>query len=89
MANTDLLLSERIAVMETELSHIMEQNRKREEVQVQTAKSIESLDAKMDGILRMMERYKGFIGGIMFVGSAIFAFLKMGIPWLMKLKGEG
>lgn len=83
-----LTLGERIAIMETEIQHIREQNEHREKVQQKTADQIEDVSDKMDSLLYQLERYKGFFGGCIFVFGAIWAFLKMGVPYLMKFLGK-
>jgi len=47
--------------------------------------TVRDIDSKLDSILNEMSRYKGFLGGIVFVCSCLWAFVKMvGLDWLKK-----
>ena len=47
--------------------------------------AVRDIDSKLDSILNEMSRYKGFLGGIVFVCSCLWAFVKMvGLAWLKK-----
>lgn len=72
---------ERITKIETKLTHM--------EIQ-EVSRKVGDLnrEAKLDKVLEELGRYKGFIGGVMFVFSAIWAFLKLGLPFILKALGK-
>ena len=45
-------------------------------------------DAKIDKLILELGKYKGFVGGVLFVVSCIVAFLKLGLPYITKLLGK-
>lgn len=45
-------------------------------------------DEKLDKLILELGKYKGFIGGVLFVVSCIVAFLKLGLPYISKLLGK-
>ena len=45
-------------------------------------------DEKIDLIVEELGKYKGFVGGVLFLAGCIWAFIKMGIPVVMKLLGK-
>ena len=62
----DVVLHERIAKIEVQLgSHIRDEE-----------EHMASMDAKLDRIELELSRYRGFIGGIMFIATALVAFFK-------------
>ena len=62
----DVVLHERIATIEVQLSsHIRDEE-----------EHMRSMDAKLDRIELELSRYRGFIGGIMFIATALVAFFK-------------
>ena len=64
--NADVELHERIATIEVQLSaHIRDEE-----------EHMASMDAKLDRIELELSRYRGFVGGIMFVTTAVVAFFK-------------
>lgn len=63
-------LGERIAKLETEMETLLKNQEKQEEI--------------LERISNELTKYKGFIGGIMFIVSAVFAFLKTA-PYISSL----
>ncbi len=64
--DTDVELHERMARIETQLSsHIEDED-----------EAMRSMDAKLDRIELELSRYRGFVGGIMFIATAVVAFFK-------------
>ena len=79
---TDVItLGERVARMEEKLAHVLSNQENRKERD-------ELLEDKMDSLLTEFGKAKGFIGGVVFVVGCIFAFIKMGIPYILKLLGK-
>ncbi len=65
--------NERIAVLETKVdTH---------------STSLKEILKKLDHLEETMTKYKGFLGGIMFVGSCLWAFLGLGKEWFLKKLG--
>ena len=74
-------LAERIARMEQRLDHI----------DLAEAKHLyyqQEMSDKLDDLTHEIGKYKGFIGGVFFVVSCLWAFVKMGIPYILKLAGK-
>lgn len=66
---TDPELYERIAVVEAKLE-IFEQSQK-------------AILTQLEELNRNMTRYKGFVGGVTFIVSAIWAFLTFAKDWVL------
>lgn len=81
-------INERMAVMEIELQHILKQNAARETAHAETSEKIDDVNKKMDTLLLQLEKYKGFLGGCLFVLSSLWVFIKMVIPYLLKSLGK-
>jgi len=79
---------ERLVRVESRLTLQDLHNDRIEKVQRDTASRVEDVNSKLDDILLGLERNKGFIGGVLFVTSAIWLFLKAGLPYIMKLLGK-
>ena len=62
-------LYERIAAIETELEHIDEDGKAR-------AEELKALNAKLDTLNTELARYRGFVGGILLVATALVSFFK-------------
>jgi chromosome segregation ATPase len=60
---------ERIAVLEANLNQIMQEQHEEKE-------RLEEVQKCLDSIKMELTRYKGFIGGVMFLLSAVFTFIK-------------
>lgn len=67
------LLEERLATLESEVQHIEKEVTK-----------IDDVNSKLDAMLLEHSRYKGFLGGIVFVATCIMAFFK-GLPLISTL----
>lgn len=52
------------------------------------AERIARMEQRLDHIDHEIGKYKGFIGGVLFVVSCLWAFVKMGIPYILKLTGK-
>ena len=74
-------LGERVARVEQQLISLAEQDAKR-------LAQKEKRDKKIDALIAELGKYKGFIGGVLFVISCLWAFLKLGIPYVLKLMGK-
>lgn len=71
----DVELHERMARIETQLdSHIRDEE-----------EHMHQMDEKLDNIQLELSRYRGFIGGILLVASAVGAFLKFFFDDLAKV----
>lgn len=74
-------LAERIARMEQRLDHI----------DLAEAKHLyyqQEMSSKIDDLTLEIGKYKGFIGGVLVIVSCLWAFVKMGIPYILKLTGK-
>lgn len=79
---TDVItLGERVARMEEKLANVLSNQSERKDRD-------EALEEKMDFLLKEFGKAKGFIGGVLFVVGCIVAFIKMGIPYILKLLGK-
>lgn len=76
-----IILVERVARMEQQILQLSEQEKRR---LVQE----EARDRKIDTLIVEMGKYKSFIGGVLFICSCLWAFLKLGVPFIMKLLGK-
>jgi hypothetical protein len=52
------------------------------------AERIARMEQRLDHIDLAISKYKGFIGGVLFIVSCLWAFVKMGIPYILKLTGK-
>ena len=80
MSSNDTL-AERIARMEQRLDHI----------DLAEAKHLyyqQEMSSKIDDLTLEIDKYKGFIGGVLFIVSCLWAFVTMGIPYILKLTGK-
>lgn len=73
--------NERIARLEEKIEQLTRQDAER---LIQE----KSRDAKIDRLILELGKYKGFVGGILFVISCLWAFVKLGLPFIMKLTGK-
>lgn len=76
-----LTLAERVARVEQQLITLAEQDAKRLALE-------DRRDKKIDALIAELGKYKGFVGGIVFVTSCLWAFLKLGVPYVLKLLGK-
>ena len=76
-----LTLAERVARVEQQLITLAEQDAKRIALE-------DRRDKKIDALIAELGKYKGFVGGIVFVISCLWAFLKLGVPYVLKLLGK-
>lgn len=60
---------ERIATLETQMETVL--------------KNQEASLAKQDEILHELTRYRGFIGGVIFLGGGVLAILTLAWSWIM------
>lgn len=67
MEHVEIILpsGERLASLEMKVQHIDREIQK-----------INSIEAKLDAVLHEHSRYKGFIGGVVFIGACLFTFIK-------------
>lgn len=50
-----------------------------EEAQINTMKSVERLIGELEEIRKDFQRWKGFAGGVIFIVTALWAFVQIGI----------
>lgn len=72
---------ERVVVIEQQIKQLSEQERRR-------LLQEEARDKKIDMLIAEMGKYKGFIGGVLFVVACLWAFIKLAIPYVLKLLGK-
>lgn len=75
------ILVERVTKVEVQLQEIKSQEARRYEGDKEREK-------KLDKVLEELGRYKGFVGGVLFIVGALWAFIKTGLPFLAKLAGK-
>lgn len=68
-------LNERLAVLEEKVARVLDDGKAREQAQLDLLDKITTLEAAITKHNTTMEKYKGFIGGVMFVASCISAFV--------------
>lgn len=87
------LINERLAVLETQVEQIIDEGHKRESTQDAILTELRELRSKLDLIDKEILKYKGFLGGIVFVFSCLGVFLaKWAMPLfnlVSKMKGNG
>lgn len=74
-------IGERIVRLEQKIEFLTSQESAR-------IKQEEARDVKIDRIIQELGKYKGFVGGVLFIVSCLWAFMKLGLPYLMKLTGK-
>jgi len=67
-------IDSRLAVVETHIDQIQKEGLRRETAQLEILKQIERLQTTVDDLNSTIVKYKGFIGGIVFVVGALGAF---------------
>lgn len=76
--------------LEVHTAQLIEDGLRREEKQEEILASVKVLDDKLDAIKAEQDRYKGFLGGVIWVLVAMSAtVLKFGVPlyqWVAKMK---
>lgn len=79
-----------MAVVKRDVAQLMADGLRREEKQEEILASVKSLDEKLDAMKAEQDRYKGFLGGVLWVLVAMSAtILKFGVPiyqWVVKMK---
>jgi hypothetical protein len=70
MEHNDVELHERVAKMETEIAHIDKL------VSARTGK-LTAIEGKLDSMERDLERYRGMVGAILLVSTAVVTFFKL------------
>lgn len=84
----NITTTERLAVLETQISQSLENAERREETQNAILDDVKALTVLMHEFRDEMNRYKGMIGGVMLVVSGIGMFLaKFGHPLVAYLQG--
>lgn len=87
---TDMTLGERLAVLEVQMDTAMEHADDRADVQNQILQEFKHLKDDLSDIKSQLNHYKGFLGGVVFLASALGMFLyKCGLPiytYLVRLK---
>ena len=82
-------VGERVAVVERDVEQLLEDGLRREEKQEEILASVKVLAGKLDAIKAEQDRYKGFLGGVLWVLVAMGAIVaKLGLPiytWVMKM----
>ncbi len=67
--------------MEEKLAHVLSNQETRRERD-------EAIEEKLDSMLTELGKAKGFIGGVLFILGALWAFFKMAVPYILKLLGK-
>lgn len=78
----------RLAILETKFEELLKNQEEiihsmREHTELDR-ESHEHFNETLDGIKEQLDRYKGFVGGVMFVFAGIAAFVKA-IPYILGL----
>lgn len=68
-------IDSRLAVVETRIEQIMEVGQRREIAQRDMLDMLASLEEKVDDLNSTISRYKGFVGGVLFVVGAMATFI--------------
>lgn len=68
-------ITERLAVVETEIKNMAAEAQRREEVQKEMLESLKSLNDSVGEITSTINKYKGFVGGVLFILSALGVFI--------------
>lgn len=68
-------INERLAILETRMEQVLKDGKAREDAQNHLLEEITSLQELITKHNATMEKYKGFIGGILFVVSCIYTFI--------------
>lgn len=79
MSDADIIT--RLTVIETQVKQIERESLAR--LNLDRAR-----DEKLDKVLEELGRYKGFIGGVLFIVGALWAFLKTGLPFVLRAFGK-
>lgn len=79
-----------VAVVKRDVEQLMQDGLRREEKQEEILQLITALDNKFDALKAEQDKYKGFLGGVLWVLVAMGAtILKFGVPiyqWVIKMK---
>jgi hypothetical protein len=78
MEGRDVELHERVARMETEIAHI-------DKLVTARAGKLDKIEGKIDNMERDLERYRGMVGAILLVSTAVVTFFKLFWADLVKL----
>ena len=78
MMEKDVELHERVAKIETQVRHI-------DAIASERRGQLNRIEARIDGMEKDLERYRGTVGAILLVATAITTFLKLFWHDLMKL----
>ena len=70
MSEIDVQLHERVAKMESEVAHI-------DEVVSQRRGDMQRIEDKIDSMEKDLERYRGTVGAILLVATAVTTFFKL------------
>jgi Sec-independent protein secretion pathway component TatC len=49
----------------------------------------QELEERIQLLEKQLAKYQGFIGGVIFLGGSVWAFIELVFPYLMKFKGGG
>lgn len=81
-------IDSRLAVVETRIEQIVEEGKRRELAQMDMLDKLSTLQDTIDDLNHTISKYKGFVGGIIFVVGAVGAFLsKFGTLLWQKFHG--
>ena len=72
-------IGERIARLEEAQINMSHTISKFEHTQIKTNEAIEGLVVELKGIRAEMARWKGFAGGVVFIVTALWAFVQIGV----------
>lgn len=78
MEHSDVELHERVARMETEIAHI-------DKLVTARAGKLDAIEGKIDNMERDLERYRGMVGAILLISTAVVTFFKLFWNDLVKL----
>lgn len=74
-------INERLAVVETQIEHMVEAGDRREEKQDEILAELKAAREAAELVQRELNRYKGFLGGATFILSCVGVFLyRFGAP---------
>lgn len=83
-------LNERLVAVETKIEQIIIDRERNEQAQEKMLDTLNDLKDAIDSINSTISRYKGFVGGVFFVLSAIGVFLSKSGWWIWQmLSGRG
>ncbi len=82
-------IGERLVAVETRIGQVVIDGERREDAQREMLDTLKELKESVDDINNTISKYKGFVGGILFVASSVGIFLsKFGIVVWQAIVGK-